>query len=498
MQAPLFKKETGWFSTVNPAVAVIGDGRGAEAAVRALLAHPVHWVGEKARALEDSVRAYPRASVTTVHGQRGHFQLEVAGPLGIRRFECGSIVLTPNPLLEISKDLKLPSSPLIQALTRAEKVNMTGQIIAFYLGEEISGGFFALKALQEGVRFAELGCKVYYFYTDLPYALDNFETLYGQGLKLGIQFFRLRQPLLVLEKGNRLCLAFYDPLLPEFEALSLMVDILFVGEQFAPSTEFSRLAQLLRIQTDAEGFLQADQVRYFPIYTNRLGIYVLGVAKGSAYALQASLEAQAIAGELATFLSGEIFIPEGFARVDPEMCLECLNCYHVCIHQAVELDQEKNAVYIDPLACQGCGVCVAECPAMAVTLTRTRQDLKHKAAGRVRIYACENSGYLVLRSFVHPLAWNNQLDIIVVPCTGDVETLSILKALADGAKQVVVLGCHKEQCLNGGNRRSETKVLEIKEKLQTMGLSPEKVEWIATVPNAPLECREALSKILEI
>lgn len=498
MQTPLFKQEAGWLSAVNPAVAVIGEGSGAEAAVRALLAHPVHWIGETARALGDSVRAYPGTTVTSVYGQRGHFQLEVEGSQGSRRLECGGIVLSPSPLLQIPQALELPSSPLIQALTRAEKHAMTGQTVAFYLGEEISGGYFALMALRESIRLAGLECKVYYFYQDLPYALDNFETLYDQGLESGIRFFRLQQPLQVLDEGNRLSLTFYDPVLPQLEKLALTVDLLFVGEQFIPSAEFSRLAQLLRIQTDAEGFLQADQVRYFPTHTNRQGIYVLGVAKGSAFALQASLEAQAVAGELAPFLTGEILIPEGFARVNPEMCSKCLNCYHVCKHQAVELDRQKKSVYIDPLACQGCGVCVAECPAMALTHARTRRDFTQKTLGKVRIYACENSGYLALRSFVHPAAWNNELDIIVVPCIGDVETLSILKALADGARQVVVLGCRKELCLSDGNRQAETKVLEIKEKLQTMGLSEKKVEWIAAVPNAPWECKEALSKVLEI
>lgn len=498
MYAPLFKHEAGWFGAVNPGVAVIGEGSGAETVVQALAAHPVYWVGENAWAMAESVSAHPRERVLSVQGQRGHFRLQLQGVQGLEYLEVGGIVLSPSPVREIIPEfLGLPLSRLVYPANHAQRIPAMGQQVAFYLGEEESGGFFTIAALREAIRFAEMGSKVYFFFYDLPVAADGFEVLSDRARQLGILFLRLASPLEVVDEGELLRLSFHDAMLPQFEALDIKVEMLFLGERFRPSSELFRLAQLMDIQTDSEGFLQANNVHHLPIYTNRPGIYVAGAAKGSAYSLQVSLEAQAIAGELAPFLTGEILVRDGFARVNPEMCSLCLNCCRICNRRAVEIDRQQKAVYIYPLACQACGICAAECPSRAITLSHTVHGLSRNSRKTIRIYACENSGYLALHSFRHPAAWKDELEIISVPCTGHVETLSMLQDLVGGVRQIIVVGCREGSCLCGGNRHAESRVLEIKEKLLAIGRNPERIEWIAAAPNAPLEFQDTLKKVLD-
>ena len=67
--------------------------------------------------------------------------------------------------------------------------------------------------------------------------------------------------------------------------------------------------------------------------------------------------------------------------------------------------------------------------------------------------------------------------MVRVPCVGRIDSALILNTLEKGSKQVLVLGCHQENChyLNGGTR-AEKRVREIKKRLEEAGLDPERVK----------------------
>lgn len=83
-------------------------------------------------------------------------------------------------------------------------------------------------------------------------------------------------------------------------------------------------------------------------------------------------------------------------------CQECGKCMELCRFNAVPKNGTKPAYRIDPLACEGCGVCVRFCPAQAIDfperscgewfVSETRcGPLVHAKLG----VASENSGKLV-------------------------------------------------------------------------------------------------------
>jgi heterodisulfide reductase subunit A len=62
------------------------------------------------------------------------------------------------------------------------------------------------------------------------------------------------------------------------------------------------------------------------------------------------------------------------AQVIKSRCAECLTCVRTCPFGVPVIDYHAHAAYIDPAKCQGCGVCVAECPHKAIELMNFRDE----------------------------------------------------------------------------------------------------------------------------
>jgi heterodisulfide reductase subunit A-like polyferredoxin len=55
------------------------------------------------------------------------------------------------------------------------------------------------------------------------------------------------------------------------------------------------------------------------------------------------------------------------AWVDPDKCISCMTCVHICPYMAPRIN-EFNKAEVQGTTCMGCGSCTAECPAVAITL----------------------------------------------------------------------------------------------------------------------------------
>lgn len=75
------------------------------------------------------------------------------------------------------------------------------------------------------------------------------------------------------------------------------------------------------------------------------------------------------------------------------------------------------------------------------------------------------------------LQYPSEIEIIMVPCTGRVDILHLLKAFENGADAVLVAGCLEGEChYLTGNIRAKKRVQKLKKGLPQMGLEPERLE----------------------
>ena len=75
------------------------------------------------------------------------------------------------------------------------------------------------------------------------------------------------------------------------------------------------------------------------------------------------------------------------------------------------------------------------------------------------------------------LQYPPDIKVIMMPCTGRVDIIHLLKAFENGADAVFVAGCLEGEChYLTGNLRARKRVTKVKKDFEGMGLEPDRLE----------------------
>ena len=98
------------------------------------------------------------------------------------------------------------------------------------------------------------------------------------------------------------------------------------------------------------------------------GLFLCGTAHAPKFIGESISQANAVAARAASILSRKV-MPVGAqtAWVDPDKCIACMTCVHVCPYLAPQIGKDNKAE-VQAAVCMGCGSCTSACPAKAVTL----------------------------------------------------------------------------------------------------------------------------------
>jgi len=227
------------------------------------------------------------------------------------------------------------------------------------------------------------------------------EQLYTQVRDQGVFFFRyddnhkpevtITQTELPAEvtnnvNGNPQVRLWDEPLKRQ---VNLSPDLVVLSMPVIPQDDMKNLANLFKVSTDADGFFLEAHVKLRPVDFSTEGIYMAGMAHYPKLIEESVIQAQAAASRAAIVLSQDYFQAGGsIAVVTQEKCTGCLTCVRVCPFDVPVIQADvlgvgdlMGAAYIEPAICQGCGICVAECPAQAIDLMNyTDSQLKAKVS----------------------------------------------------------------------------------------------------------------------
>jgi quinone-modifying oxidoreductase, subunit QmoB len=289
----------------------------------------------------------------------------------------------------------------------------------------------------------------------------------------GTMFFKFSQEMPKFEtlEDGRIQVAYWDE--TTRMTLRLTADYVVVDEKITPHGNLEQLAHVLRIDHDAAGFAQSDNVQRFSNATNRRGIFVAGGGRTTLSPAEQRADAGHVALKVAECLTGldEEALPR--VEIDQGRCARCLTCYRLCPYGAIETTPHMTIV---PQACQSCGLCAAGCPNRAIQVAD--RDLETALARlitpdaatmpsdpfvpRLVAFCCRRSA-VQAREMAITMGHRLPSGLVFVEgvCGGTFAVRHLLSALEAGADGVMVLTCHE------GNCHSESGVLNARKRVLT-------------------------------
>jgi len=196
------------------------------------------------------------------------------------------------------------------------------------------------------------------------------ELDYLKARRLGVNFIRFdpeREVPEITTGPESISVSVTDPSVQM--KVQLSPDLLVLSTGIVPR-DTEELATMLRVPRNDNGFFIEAHAKLRPVDLASEGIFMAGTAHGPKNVTETIAQAQAAVGRAATILANPKLKLSGvFSTVIPENCAVCLTCVRACPY-GVPVINEEHTAYINPALCQGCGICVAECPAKTITLGR--------------------------------------------------------------------------------------------------------------------------------
>jgi coenzyme F420-reducing hydrogenase delta subunit/Pyruvate/2-oxoacid:ferredoxin oxidoreductase delta subunit len=275
-----------------------------------------------------------------------------------------------------------------------------------------------------------------------------------------------------------------------------------VDETIEPAENLARLAGLLDLELDPNGFAQADNVHRWTVGTNRRGVLAVGPARAALPGRDQESEALNAAAVIAR---GTGKTADDRARIDPGLCIRCLTCFRLCPYEAVRIT-EKERVEIMAEACERCGICAAECPRTAIQIPGLGKDelieKEAKAVGAplsITAFCCARSAEPANRLARRMgIAMPEGLTVVEVPCAGTVSLEHLMAAFARGADGVMVLSCHTDNCHSSrGNALARQRVELLASRLAGFGVDAKRLAVHSLASNMGVEFVRAVGDFRE-
>jgi heterodisulfide reductase subunit A len=230
---------------------------------------------------------------------------------------------------------------------------------------------YALKHVQ-WVKRKNTDAEVYMFYNDIRAFGKGFEGYYKKAQDAGVVFIRGGVSDVTEIEDKTLIVRAEDTL--SGALIEIECDVVCLSVGLVPSEGTRRVAELLGVATDGDGFFSEAHPKYRPVDTLRDGIFICGCASGPKDIPDSVAQASAAAARAMRIMNREEIELDPIKAFIRDNCDACGECVDVCPNGAISvasLDRStvgtrpKIAV-VNEAICQGCGLCIGACEKDAI------------------------------------------------------------------------------------------------------------------------------------
>ncbi|WP_353893982.1 CoB--CoM heterodisulfide reductase iron-sulfur subunit A family protein [Proteinivorax hydrogeniformans] len=219
----------------------------------------------------------------------------------------------------------------------------------------------------------------YVFNIDVRTGGKGYEEFYERARHKGAKYLRGQvskvEPL--GDADNKLLVRGYDSSIGE--QVEIEADLVVLATSIEPKVGSSKIAGLLGLSSDSDGFFSEAHPKLKPVETQAQGIYLAGVCQGPKDIPEAVSQASgASAKAIILFNKGEVKSVPTTAMVNEEICSGCMQCKPVCPYEAISREYvtervagkevKRPVASINRALCQGCGACAGLCRSGAMDI----------------------------------------------------------------------------------------------------------------------------------
>jgi len=151
------------------------------------------------------------------------------------------------------------------------------------------------------------------------------------------------------------------------EEIEVPADLVVLMVGMEPREDAARVARLVNISQDKDGWFIESHPKLDPVATTTEGIFIAGACQAPKGIPGSVAQAQAASARILAKLAHEkIEVDAVFAEVNDDLCSGCRICNELCPYTAIEYDTARKRSHVISAMCKACGCCVAACPSGAI------------------------------------------------------------------------------------------------------------------------------------
>jgi len=406
----------------------------------------------------------------------------------------GCLILTSGIKLEgLSSDL-----PQDVGLVAPESFSGNGRRIGFLLDYcPRSNPAAGMAAIRQAIENKEAGGESFVIFQHAPVSHLFGESLYDLAKRVGVQFYRFGEKLPFVERasvdssGETFTITLQD-VIETGGNVSLYCDEILATHGHDPASVPKVLCEVCGNDSDEEGFLLSDSIHCHSGRSFRNGIFAVGEVTGESDLIRVAAQAASAAVNARAWMIGASLRNDDETVSVTQECIRCLTCYRICPHSAFSVGRgaSRSTVRASAAICRECGICVSECPRLALDLNSLpEQDvvsfLAEAGKGQSKpivLYGCQRSAGRIMSLIELPAG----VLFFPVPCAGRVSESIVWATLAAGAKGVLAIGCHHGNCASqNGTDWAVGRVQSVVEKLNLPQGSASVLGYASVASNEP-------------